>query len=134
MALRISTSARNAAADAIADLVDAGTGAGTLRIYTGTQPATPNTAVTGTLLATVTLVDPAFGAASTGVVTLADPGSVTGAADGTAGWFRVYDSDSNAVFDGACGTSGAELNLNTTTISTGVTVDITGGTLTMPGG
>ena len=134
MALRLATSARNAAADAIVDLVDAGAGAGTLRIYTGAQPATPNTAASGTLLATVTLADPAYGAAATGVVTLTDPGAVTGVADGTAGWFRVYDSNSNAVFDGACGTSGAELNLNTTTISTGVTVDITGGTLTMPVG
>jgi hypothetical protein len=134
MALRIATSARNAAADAVVDLVDAGAGAGTLRIYTGSQPATPNTAATGTLLATVTLVDPAFGSAATGVATLADPGAVTGAADGTAGWFRIYDSNSNAVLDGACGTSGAELNLNTLTISTGVSFDITGGTITMPGG
>ena len=134
MALRLATSARNASADAIVDLLDAGTGAGTLRIYTGAQPATPNTAATGTLLATVTLQDPAYGAATTGVVNLTDPAPVTGVADGTAGWFRAYDSDSNAVFDGAVGTSGAELNLNTTTISTGVNVDITGGTLTMPVG
>lgn len=134
MAWRLSTSARNAAANAIGDLVDAGAGAGTLRIYTGAQPATPNTAVTGTLLATVTLIDPAFGAASTGAKTLTDPPAATGVADGTAGWFRIYDSNSNAVLDGACGLSGAELNLSTLTISTGVSVDITGGTVTMPVG
>jgi hypothetical protein len=131
MAWRLATSARNAAADAIGTLVDAGPAAGTLKIYTGTQPATPNTAATGTLLATVTLVDPAFGAAATGVKTLADPPAATGVGDGTAGWFRIADSTGAAVVDGAVG---SELTLSTNTISIGVTVDITGGTMTMPVG
>lgn len=44
MATRIATSARNAAADAVVDLLDAGAGAGHIEIRTGAQPATPNTA------------------------------------------------------------------------------------------
>lgn len=134
MALGLSTSARNAACDAIVDLLDAGAGAGTIQIRSGTRPANPNTTATGTLLATVTLIDPAFGAASTGVATLTDPASVTGVAAGTASWFRALDSNSNAVMDGdvtATG-GGGDLQLNTTTISVGLTVDITGGTVTMP--
>lgn len=51
MATRISTSARNAAADAVVDLLDAGSGAGYIEIRTGSQPATPNTAATGTTVA-----------------------------------------------------------------------------------
>jgi hypothetical protein len=131
----ISNASRSAAADAVVDLVDAGSGAGKIRIYTGTQPAGPDTAVGAqTLLAEVTLSDPAFGSASTGVATLAGtPLSATGVAAGTAAWFRMLDSNNVAILDGAVGTSGAELNLNTTTISVGLTVTVTACTVTMPG-
>ena len=71
MATRLPTAARNAACDAVVDLLDAGAGAGTIKIYTGSQPASANDAASGTLLATITLSDPAFGAASTGVATMA---------------------------------------------------------------
>lgn len=131
--LKISTAARNAAADAIADLCDVG-GAGTLEIRTGSQPANPGTAASGTLLATFTLDNPAFGAASTGVVTLDPPTSVSAAATGTAGYFRIKNNAGTAIIDGDCGTSGASLNLNTTSITSGGTVSITSGTLTMPEG
>lgn len=129
----LSTAARNAAVTAVAGLADAGPAAGVLKIYTAPQPAGPDTTATGTLLASATLADPAFGTATTGAVTLTDPASVTGVADGTAAWFRIEDSTGTGVLDGTCGTTGADLILNTTTISTGVTVDIqAGGTLTMP--
>lgn len=135
MALRIPTAARNAACDAVVDLADAGAGAATIEIRTGSQPATANDAATGTLLATVTCADPAFGSASSGVATLAGtPLSTSGVAAGTAGWFRMKDSAGNTVMDGSVGTSGAELNLNTTTISVGVTVTVSSGTVTMPAG
>src|SRR5690349_5887581 len=98
--LRINTSARNAAVKAVTDLVDAGTGAGTIKIYSGSQPATPATAASGTLLATVVLGDPAFSAPSNGVAAGADPAAVNAVATGTAGWCRVADSDGNAVLDG----------------------------------
>jgi hypothetical protein len=135
MATRIPTAARNAACDAVVDLADAGAGAATIEIRTGSQPASANDTATGTLLATVTCADPAFGSASSGVATLAGtPLSTTGVAAGTAGWFRMKDSAGNTVMDGSVGTSGAELNLNTTTISVGVTVQVTSGTVTMPAG
>lgn len=139
MAIRLPTAVRNAACDTIVDRLDAGSGAATIQIRTGSQPASANDAATGTVLATVTLADPAFGnagAVTPGVAALSDPAAVTGVADGTAGWFRARDSDGNTVLDGlvtATGGSG-DLTLNTTTISTGVTVDITGGSITMPAG
>lgn len=137
MAIRLPTASRNAAADAVVDRADAGTAAGKLRIYTGAQPASANDAASGTLLAEVTLIDPAFGNAAAGVATLADPVAVTGTNTGTAGWFRVLDSDNNTVFDGSCTASGGggDLILSNTSIASGQTVDIlSGGTITMPAG
>jgi hypothetical protein len=137
MAIRLPTATRNAMADALADRADIGAAAATLEIRTGTQPASANDAATGTLLASVTLADPAFGAASSGAVSLAaTPLSATGVADGTAGWFRIEDSDGNAVVDGSVSATGGggDLQLNTTTISTGVDFDIESGTFTIPAG
>jgi len=136
MALRLATSARNAAADAVVDLLDAGAGPATIEVRTGSQPATPATGATGTLLVTFTLNDPAFGSASVGVATLSvSPAiSAVAVANGTAGWFRAFDSNGAVVLDGACGTAGSELNLTTTTISIGLTVTITSGSYTQPQG
>ncbi|MGW4422536.1 hypothetical protein [Streptosporangium sp. NPDC004631] len=134
MATRISTAARNAACDAVVDLADAGSGAAKIRVYTGTQPAGPGTAITTeTLLAEFTLADPAFGSAASGVATLAStPRATTGVAAGTATWFRMLDSDNVAILDGSAGTSGTELILNTATVSIGVAVSLTSMTVTMP--
>lgn len=134
MATRLSTVARNAAADAIVDLIDAGPAAGTLTIRTGPQPANANDAPTGTILATFTLTDPAFGAAALGIATLDTTPvlSTTGVAAGNAGWFRVADSTGVTMGDGAIGLSGEELNMNTVAIGIGLTVEITAGTATMP--
>lgn len=137
MATRISTAARNAAADAIADLADAGSGPATIEIRTGAQPASANDAASGTLLATFTCDDPAFGAASAGVATLQDaPLLTTGAAAGTAGHFRLKDSAGATVMDGSVTATGGggQLELNTTTVSIGVNLEITSGTVTMPAG
>lgn len=136
MATRLSTAARNAAANAIALLPDAGPAAGTIQIRTGAQPASANDPATGTLLATFTLADPAFGAAVAGVATLdaTPPLATTGVADGTAGWFRMLDSTGVTVLDGTVGTVGQQLNLNTTTISIGAAVEISSGSITMPAG
>lgn len=136
MATRIATSARNAAADAVAALIDADVGAGALVIRTGGQPASANDAPTGTILATFALADPATTAAVLGVATFDTTPvlSTTGVAAGTAGWFRITDNSGDTVLDGAVTVTGGggELELNTTTISIGVTVEITAGTLTMP--
>ena len=136
MAVRMPTGTRNAACDAVVDRVDAGAATGKLRIYTSAQPASANDAASGTLLAEVTLADPAFGASASGSASLTDPAAVTASAAGTAGWFRVLDSDSNTVFDGAVTATGGggDLTLSSTALASGISVDITGGSVTMPSG
>lgn len=122
-------------ADVVKTFMDADVGAGKVEVYTGTQPTNPNTAPSGTLLATFTAADPSFGAASAGVITLAGtPLNATGVAAGTAGWFRASDNSGDAVFDGTVSATGGggTLELNTTTVSVGLTLSITGGTITMP--
>ena len=138
MAIKISNAAAIAACDAIVDKVDDGAGAGTLVIYDGTRPADPDTAVTSqNVLAELTFSDPAFGAAADdapGGKATASSITADSSADatGTATWFRVFDSDDNALWDGDVGTSGSDLNLSSTSITSGDTVSITSLTFEMP--
>lgn len=135
MAVRLATATQNAMANAAGAAVDAGAGVGTIKLYTGSQPTTGNDTVTGTLLATFSCQDPAFGSATAGVITLAGaPLTTTGVAAGTAGYFRCATSTPGSVFDGTVTATGGggQLELNTTSISVGVSVDITSGTFTVP--
>jgi len=136
VATRLSAASRNAATNAVVAVADADVGAGTIQIRTGAQPATADLAATGTLLATLTMADPSFGASAAGVATLdATPVlSTTGVAAGTAGWFRMLDNSGDTVLDGEVTVTGGggEMELNTTTISIGVVVEVTAGTLTTP--
>lgn len=101
-----------------------------LRIYDGTQPATGGTATT--LLAELTCNATFAPGASSGVLTLNAITSDTSAnATGTATWFRIVQSGgSTHVLDGTVGTSGADLNLNTTSIVSGATVAVSSFTIT----
>jgi hypothetical protein len=133
---RISAAARSAAANGVVDLVDAGTGDSHLRIYSGSGPATFGDAPAGDLLAEFDLAATAFGAASAGVATLAStPISTTGLAAGTAGYAVLVDKDDAEVWDTEdLGTSGNEVVLSTLTVSIGLDLDLTAGTITMPAG
>lgn len=126
MALGFTVTLQNNRLDEITALIDAGT-AGFLRIYDGTRPANADTAVSGqTLLAELTMSATSFPAASGGSMTanaITDDSSAN--ANGTASWFRITDSAGNAVVDGDVGTSGSDLNLNTTAITAGVQVSVT---------
>lgn len=103
---------------------------GFIKIYTGTQPAL-NGAVTGTLLATMTFGATAFGASSGGTATANAITSGTAAATGTAGYFALLKSDGTTVVaTGSVGTSGCDLNLNSTSISSGATVSCSSFTIT----
>lgn len=135
--VRLADTAQQGAMDAVVDLIDAGSGAGTIKIYTGTQPATGDTALSGnTLLGTLTFSDPAFGATnSSGVATASSITSDTSAdATGTATWARIQDSNGANVFDCDVGTSGATINLNSVSITSGGTIAITSFTMTHPDG
>lgn len=133
MSFRLATDTRNKACDAIVDDIDAGSGAGTIAIRTGTQPTNVGDADTGTLLGTLTFSDPAFGSAASGVATASAITSDTSAdASGTAGHFRIKDSDSNIHSDGTCGTSGADMNFDNNVIVAGGTIAVTSMTVTVP--
>lgn len=129
--LKMADAAVNAEADALSDLLDNGY----LRIYDGTQAATANTAIGAqVLLAELRFNATASGAASAGVLTLSAITSDTSAnATGTATWFRALKSDGTTpVMDGSVGTSGCDLNLNTTSIVSGAAVSVSSWSHTVP--
>lgn len=133
----MATKLTNATASALANAITTATGtAGKVVIYSGTEPATADTAITTqTVLVTFTQAagQNMFGAASNGVITLANtPLTQAAAATGTASFFRITTSAGTVVLQGTVGTSGAQLNLNTVSITSGVNVTITSGTVTMP--
>jgi len=131
--LKISTTAVNAQADALSDLLDNGY----LRIYDGTQPANANTAITAqVLLAELRFNATAAPAASGGVLTMNSITQDSSANNtGTATWFRALKSDgSTAVFDGSVGTASCDLNLGSTSITSGASVTVTSMTYTVSAG
>ena len=129
MALGYSLSLRKAKADAITTAVG---NAGILTIYSGTQPATGGAATTA--LVSFTLGTP-FAPAATGTlggtvsISPTLPSAATAGATGTATWFRITTSGGTQVADGTVGTSGADLNLATTSITSGLSVQITSWTM-----
>jgi hypothetical protein len=127
---------------------------GVLKIYSGSQPATADAAITGSLLATITVGSGAwaagavaygleFGAAAAGVISKnSDVWSGTVAATGTAGYFRLYANaadagalDSGYIYpriDGAIATSGAQLNLSSVSLVAAAPLTIDTFSLTFP--
>lgn len=136
MAFRLGVNAQNAGCNAIVQQVDNGTTntTGRILVYTGTQPATPATTATGTLLVTINFNNPSFGSAASGTSTMVTSPAVsaTVATSGTAGWFRVTDRNNNAIFDGSCGTSGADMNWDNTAFVAGGTATINSMSITVP--
>lgn len=109
---------------------------GFLEIYTGSQPALDGS-LTGTKLAKLGFGATAFGTptASAGTVTAAanSISSASALATGTAGYFALLKSDdSTVVATGSVGTSGADLALNTLSISSGVNVSCSAFSISQP--
>lgn len=122
MTLGLATALRSTRATDIATAIDAGAGAGLLRIYDGVRPSTGGTATT--LLAELTLSDPC-GSVTSGVLTFSAITQDSSAnATGTATWFRIVTSAGAFVLDGSVGTSGADLNLISTSVTTGQPVQV----------
>jgi hypothetical protein len=126
MAIKMSATLRNARADVITGSSGIG-GSGVLRIYSGTRPANVAAAITGTLLAELTLNATFAPAASAGVLTANSiTGDTSADATGTATHFRIFKSGgTTAVMDGDVGTSGSDLNLVTTAITAAQPVNVT---------
>lgn len=126
MALAFSTAVRNAMLDAI---TTAAGGSALLRIYDGTRPATGGAATTK--LAELTCNATFAPGASSAVLTLnAITQDSSADATGTATWFRIVTSGATHIMDGNVGTSGSDLNLNTTSLVAGAAVQVTSFTIT----
>lgn len=124
------TQLSDASANAACNAVVARANSGSMKIYTGTQPANGNTAVgSQTLLATIALGSTAFASAVGGAATMNTTLATSIVATGTAAWFRIVASDGvTQVIDGSIGVtgSGSNIELGSTAFSTGAQVAITG--------
>ena len=131
--IRFSLGVRNAVANAVKDIV--GDYASVLRIYTGTQPATADTAATGMLLCEIALTS-GFITATTGFteLTLASTtGEVgTAVATGTAGYGRWTNAGGTISVDGSVGTAGTDFIIDPVDITEAESVTVTSLKLTQP--
>jgi len=142
MALRLSTGMRNALLGTNPfKTIFAG---GVIDVYGGTQPTSADDVENGTKLIRITASSGAFTAGTTtNGLNFGDPAngaiakavaeiwSGLGLAAGTATWFRFYANDvatgasTTAIrFDGSVSTSGAQLNMSSTSITVGATTTI----------
>ena len=117
--LRSRTTTANKALTQYKDDLDAGSGPGTAKIYSGTIPATPDTAATGTLLAELVLAKPCGVVAGKKLTFSAITQDLEANNTGYAGYVRLSDSDGNAVIDGDVTSTGGTgvLKLNVTLIT-----------------
>ena len=117
--LRSRTTTANKALTQYKDDLDAGSGPGTAKIYSGTMPATPETAATGTLLAELVLAKPCGVVAGKKLTFSAITQDLEANNTGVATYVRLADSDGNAVIDGDVTSTGGTgvLKLNVTLIT-----------------
>lgn len=117
---------KTARLQAVLDAIDGGSASG---------PAYLEIATAGfaSILATIPLAAPS-GAVSGAVLTFDFPVEDTSADNsGVAAVARIKDSDGNVIVDNmSVGTSGAEINITSTTIVAGQTVELTTGSITHP--
>lgn len=126
---------------------------GIIAVFSGSQPANADAAETGTKLLEITVGSGAFvaGQATNGLEfddTITD-GTVVKATDevwsgkgiaaGTAGWYRFYSnayqtgaSTSAVRLDGACASSGSQLNMSSTNIAVNATITVDSASYTLP--
>lgn len=150
MSIRLSTGLRNKLLEGgSSGGIKGALASGFVYIYPGSQPTSPDTGATGTLLGKVTV----SGDGSTGVTfastassgVLSKNGSetwkFTGLADGQAGWFRFSEagdtptalSTTAARMDGTIGTAGSDMDIANTNVVTGSSNTVDNFTVTMPG-
>jgi hypothetical protein len=126
----LSVAALQAQCNAVADLVDAGTGTahGHLDIHSAAH----------TVLASISLANPAFGAASSASPSVAVPASLpiafTGAADGTATHAHLVDRDATVIATLSVGTTDASVIVDNVVIATSQVGSLTALSISQPNG
>lgn len=107
---------------AVLNAIDAQSSNGTLEICTSGYAA---------VLCIIALSKPSFTEASQAITMAGVPKSGTASASGTAAAARIKDSAGNVQINNlTVGTTGSDINLNSTAISNGQTVTITSGVIT----
>jgi hypothetical protein len=124
MAFQYGTTLRNNQVSQIQTTVGA---SGTLKIFSGAEPANCAAADPTGLLATIVL-PASFLTSSGGVTTLVPTWSVAASGTGTAASFRMYDGSSVCHVQGNTTT---DLVLNNTSITSGQTVSVSSFSVTM---
>lgn len=126
MALTLSTQMRDAIANAVDNEINIGGGAGYLEFQTSGDVE----------VATITFDATAFGASSSGVITMASaPKQDTSATGGVMAKFKIFDNGApgTLLITGSVGTSGQDINFaGGLTIGAGDTVELTSFTITCP--
>ncbi|ACI06407.1 hypothetical protein GUMBALL_33 [Mycobacterium phage Gumball] len=110
-----------------------------IKIYSGTPPANAGAALSGnTLLATLTCAStPIASQSDTGTAaraTWATIASAVAAATGTATFFRTTTSSDTVIDQGTIDTTGADLNMSTTSLTAGSTIAVSSRTTDFPYG
>ncbi len=119
----LETAFRTAVADAIDGLVNTGSGTATLVFETSGDAE----------VATISLANPAFGAASAGVITLAGvPLQDTDAAGGTIAQGSLFDRDGTKLLEGTAGVGSGEFQLSSLVLAATETMTLTSLTITVP--
>lgn len=130
MATTLTTAARNAACDAIVDLLDAGNEAAQVRFMLANGT---------TEVATLTLSDPAFGASSTGVATMDNtpvPTDSSATGNASAATIALFESMNTGtpteVFRCSIGVGSGDIQMTNNVIAATEEVQLTAFTFTVP--
>lgn len=122
MAVTYSNSLKDTRMTAVITALDAGAGAATLEICS---------AAYASVLCIITLNKPSFTMASQQITMNGVPKSGVAGNTGTAALARLKESGGTVIIQGlTVGTSGSDMNLNSTSITSGQTVTLTAGTIT----
>lgn len=132
MAIRRTNAVKNLAADGFGPAFDT---TGRMNVYTGAQPATGDTAASGTILGTLTPSADAFAAASGGATAMnAVTSDISADNSGTAGYVRFYRTGDTAPGSAGNGTTDRRMDL---LIGTDIAIDnaaiVLGGTIACSG-
>jgi hypothetical protein len=120
--------------DMLQKIIDALGTSGLLKIYSGAQPTTTGTAIGSQVLLATLPLSAVFGTILSGVLTANAITTANAVATNTATWYSLTTSGGTRKFEASIGTSGADINLNTTSLVSGGPVAVSSLTITAPGG